>query len=63
VAANTCPLDLTGHPALSVPAGRDEHGIPLGLQIIGPRFGEAQVYRAGFAHEAAFGPMGRPEAS
>jgi amidase len=51
--ANTCPLDLTGNPALTLPSGRDEHDVPLGLQIIGPRFGEADVYRAAFAYEAA----------
>jgi amidase len=51
--ANTCPLDLTGHPALTVPSGRDDNGLPLGLQLIGRRFGEADVYRAAFAHEGA----------
>jgi amidase len=50
---NTSPLDLTGHPALSVPCGTGEHELPVGLQIIGPRFGEMEVYRAGFAFEAA----------
>jgi amidase len=51
--ANTCALDLTGHPALSVPAGTGAHDLPVGLQIIGPRFADALVYQAGFAFEAA----------
>jgi hypothetical protein len=33
---NTCPLDLTGHPAPSVPSGIGEHDLPTALQIIGP---------------------------
>jgi amidase len=51
--SNTCALDLTGHPALTVPAGTGEHDLPVGLQIIGPRFGDALVYQAGFAFEGA----------
>jgi amidase len=56
-ARNACPLDLTGHPAISVPAGVGAHNIPTGLQIIGPHFGEALVYRAAFAFEEAVGPL------
>jgi amidase len=54
---NTCPLDLTGHPALSVPSGIGDHDLPTALQIIGPRFGEESVYQAGFAFEEAVGPL------
>jgi amidase len=51
--ANTMQLDLTGHPALTVPCGTGEHDLPLGLQIIGPHFAEERCYQAGFALEAA----------
>jgi amidase len=51
--ANTCPLDLTGHPALTVPCGTGAADMPVGLQLIGPHFGEEQLYAAGFALEAA----------
>ncbi len=54
---NTCPLDLTGHPALSIPSGIGEHGLPTALQVIGPPFGEAGVYQAAFAFERAVGPL------
>jgi amidase len=50
--ANTMPLDLTGHPAISVPNGTGANDLPIGLQIIGPHFGEESVYRAAFAFEA-----------
>lgn len=48
---NTCALDLTGHPAMTVPCGRGENDLPVGLQIIGPHFEEALCYRAAFAYE------------
>lgn len=50
---NTCPLDLTGHPAVTVPNGTGPEGLPTGLQVIGPHFGEAIVYQAAFAFEGA----------
>ncbi|MGI8493325.1 MAG: amidase [Acidimicrobiales bacterium] len=40
VAVNTNDLNFTGHPAVSVPLGRDEAGVPFGLQIVAPRFGD-----------------------
>ncbi|HEX3948196.1 MAG TPA: amidase family protein [Acidimicrobiales bacterium] len=51
-AANTCPLDLSGHPAITVPCGIGAHDLPIGLQIVGRRFDEATVYRTAFAFEA-----------
>lgn len=53
--ANTMQLDLSGHPALTVPCGTGDHDLPVGLQIIGPHFAEDRCYQAGFAVEAAFG--------
>lgn len=53
LSANTCQLNLTGHPALTVPAGPGDNEFPIGLQIIGRRFDEHTVYRAGFAFESA----------
>jgi len=34
------PFNLTGHPALSVPCGFTAAGLPVGLQLVGPWFGE-----------------------
>jgi aspartyl-tRNA(Asn)/glutamyl-tRNA(Gln) amidotransferase subunit A len=35
--------NLTGAPALSIPCGFDRAGLPIGLQLQGPSFGEAQL--------------------
>lgn len=52
---NTCPLNLTGHPAITVPSGLGDHGIPTGLQIIGRHFDERTIYRAAHAYEKLAG--------
>jgi len=49
----TYAITLTGLPAISVPAGWTADGLPVGLQIVGPRLGEATVLRAAAALEAA----------
>jgi len=40
---NTRPFDVLGLPTISVPCGRDENGLPIGLQISGPPYGEEAV--------------------
>jgi aspartyl-tRNA(Asn)/glutamyl-tRNA(Gln) amidotransferase subunit A len=52
----------TGLPAVSVPCGLSD-GLPVGLQIIGRRRGDALVLRAARAYEAARGPFPIPEAA
>jgi aspartyl-tRNA(Asn)/glutamyl-tRNA(Gln) amidotransferase subunit A len=46
------PASLAGLPAMSVPAGLNREGLPLGLQIIGREFDEQGVLNAGLAIEA-----------
>ena len=53
--ANTCPFDVTHHPAISIPCGVSE-GLPVGLMAIGPAWGEATLLRFASACEAAFPP-------
>lgn len=48
----TYPMNLTGQPACSVPAGLTRAGLPVGLQIVGPWRGDEAVLRAAAAFEA-----------
>ena len=49
------PWNVTGQPALVIPAGFASSGLPLSLQIVGHPFGEAAVYRVGATYEDATG--------
>jgi aspartyl-tRNA(Asn)/glutamyl-tRNA(Gln) amidotransferase subunit A len=53
------PFNLSGTPALSLPIAFSRAGLPIGLQIAGHAWGEAQVYRAAHALEAALGLCAR----
>ncbi len=56
------PASLAGLPAMSVPAGLDKQGLPLGLQIIGRALDEQGVLDAGLAFEQRAGFTARAEA-
>ena len=49
----TYPMNMTGQPAASVPAGFTVDGLPVGLQIVGRHLDDARVLRASAAFEAA----------
>lgn len=46
------PFNLTGSPAISVPMGFSQNGLPIGLQVVGRAFGEAMVYRVAHSYES-----------
>jgi aspartyl-tRNA(Asn)/glutamyl-tRNA(Gln) amidotransferase subunit A len=47
------PANLTGHPAISIPCGFTEAGLPVGLQIIAPMFEEIELLQIAYAYEQA----------
>lgn len=50
---NTAAMDITGHPALSIPCGTVD-GLPVGLMLVGKHFDESTLYQAASAFEAAY---------
>ena len=42
---NTCPFNVTGHPAISIPCGMED-GLPIGLMLVGRHWDESTIYRA-----------------
>jgi aspartyl-tRNA(Asn)/glutamyl-tRNA(Gln) amidotransferase subunit A len=56
----TIPANLAGVPAITVPCGLDEQGLPVGLQLTAPVLGEAQLLRAANALERDLGLVLRP---
>ena len=53
------PFNLTGQPAASLPCGWTESGLPVGLQVVGPRFADRLVLQACAAFEASLDGLSR----
>ena len=53
------PFNLSQQPAISLPCGLSSHGLPMGVQLVGPMFGDALVLQAAQALQACY-PMQRP---
>jgi aspartyl-tRNA(Asn)/glutamyl-tRNA(Gln) amidotransferase subunit A len=51
----TVPASLAGLPAVSVPSGLSPEGLPLGLQVLAPRFEEARMFAVARAFEREIG--------
>jgi aspartyl-tRNA(Asn)/glutamyl-tRNA(Gln) amidotransferase subunit A len=49
----TIPSNLAGHPALSLPFGADDAGLPIGVQVLAPALGEVTMFRVAGTLEAA----------
>lgn len=48
---NTCPFNVTHHPAISIPCGLGEGGRPIGLMFVAKHWQESMLYRAAHAYE------------
>lgn len=55
----TISVNLAGLPGISVPCGRDEAGLPIGLQLIANRFEEKKLIQTAFTYEQARGGFGK----
>lgn len=55
----TYPFNMSGQPAMSVNCGFTASGLPVGLQLIGPMYGEALLLRAARAFESSMQPEAR----
>ncbi|MFH0851660.1 MAG: Asp-tRNA(Asn)/Glu-tRNA(Gln) amidotransferase subunit GatA, partial [Candidatus Peregrinibacteria bacterium] len=49
----TVPINLAGIPGLSLPCGFSKDNLPIGMQLLGPQWGEEVILRAGYAYEQA----------
>lgn len=49
----TVPANHAGVPGISLPGGMDSHGLPIGIQLLGPDFSEARLLQLGRAYEIA----------
>lgn len=49
----TCPVNLAGIPAISIPCGFTKNNMPIGFQLIGPHLSEELLYQVGHAYEQA----------
>ncbi len=48
--ANTCPFDITGHPAMAIPCGMSD-GLPISMMLVGKHYDEPTIYKAAHAFE------------
>ena len=47
----TVPVNIAGVPAISIPCGKDNEGMPIGMQLIGKHFDEETLIRAAYTYE------------
>ena len=57
----TVTVNIAGLPAVSVPCGYSESGLPYGMQIIGKKFDEQTILNVAYAHQKLFGGFKKPE--
>ena len=56
----TIPTNLAGHPAISIPFGTGDDGLPVGVQLLGPALSEGTIVKAAAVVEAAAPPADVP---
>lgn len=56
----TVTINIAGLPAMSIPCGYDENGLPIGLQLIGEKFNEQKLLNTAYAYEKLMGGFKLP---
>ncbi len=56
----TIPTNLAGHPAVSIPFGTGDDGLPVGVQLLGPALSEGTILKVAAVVEAAAPPLAPP---
>lgn len=56
----TCPFNVTGHPAAVLPLGQSSDGLPIGLQVVGPRWSDMRLLAIAAMLAMVIGPCRRP---
>ena len=59
ISRNTSPMNSTGLPAITVPCGFNDQGLPIGVQFIGRPFDEATLFRVAGGYEGVSPAQGR----
>jgi aspartyl-tRNA(Asn)/glutamyl-tRNA(Gln) amidotransferase subunit A len=59
----TIPTNLAGHPAMSVPFGVGDDGLPVGVQVLAPALGEVAMFRTAAVLESVAPTAAGPEGS
>ncbi|MDD3413198.1 MAG: Asp-tRNA(Asn)/Glu-tRNA(Gln) amidotransferase subunit GatA [Lachnospiraceae bacterium] len=59
----TISVNLAGLPGISIPCGKDEKGLPIGLQLIGDCFAEKKIIQTAFAYEKVRGKFEKEKES
>jgi aspartyl-tRNA(Asn)/glutamyl-tRNA(Gln) amidotransferase subunit A len=49
----TIPSNLAGHPAMTIPFGSGDDGLPIGVQVLAPALGESEMFQVAAALERA----------
>jgi aspartyl-tRNA(Asn)/glutamyl-tRNA(Gln) amidotransferase subunit A len=57
----TISVNLAGLPGISIPSGKDEKGLPIGLQLIGDCFAEKKIIQVAFTYEKVRGNFEKEE--
>lgn len=58
--SHNVPFNLTGHPVVVLPVGRSRDGLPIGVQVVGRRWGEMELLAVAKTLVEVIGPFQRP---